>query len=1819
MPLTKLISGLTGGVQAPSQQFTPTPSVAAANQGYQLPQPEKQEELVTEQPWDYATATTGPSGQALPTGAIGWRPDGSPDFGTGFQAWQKESYWKISSGFQKGWEEGERIAEEAGYKGDTMQRFASAYGMGKAVAGVLGNALLAPLNIPGQLTEQLSGSVGFALQDLVYNGKGLDTIDWKGNWEAARLGYSAALNPFIGKGNGLRDEFISRMNAGERPDIIAEDMQIKGQANVWIELGGQLVFDPLNALGKVSKTKQAAEFSKLAKADMTVVEAGGVLEKMVEATQAGDKVKSLEMWGDAFKAEKQAIDLARDSIEALAKPGGNTKVIDRMKGMVNLIPESRSQIMATRTGLMTEQIFTHLNGNPEEMLDLMRAAHQLQYGNAADSAAAFNKLKDSGVPLNMLFSKAGNDTMVVWGKLVEEHGDGLARVFGKPAKVAEQIAAKSKRVADLTEKGQSMSEALKLKNADNITKLIGDIEKLRETQLPSVGDNAAFLLKTMEKVIDDMYPPAKTLLEAERAVKTGKEVTDRVKRLAEIAGKMSPGERKIAELHTLVQDKAVGPINKLFAKVYLGMSPGYAFRNLVQNEFQMWIDYGAKVAFGGADNAYQAASKLNGGFIDAGEAFGKEEYGRVLGQFDKTDFWSITKQWWSGTEGKGRLDARIAAGGFEAQASRKIVGFKYTETFKNAMKPLFTDLAKDVRFKNLTPEHWRVLEGEIVSNFGDVDKAILGLKKSVARGFDVPFSRLESIPKGIKDYITRNEVDQEVIDTVLNAKTREEAIANANRVFDALGEQGKAAYSMGRQPNLENQIERVIATGVMDGHVSTATQLTKGAQIQAVDEAVDSASKLLMTLRDVGAKTGNNIDSILVDEFGQNILKGWTDSRPVVRQNTQAAADIIHAFQKDSRNLAGDWDELVKLLDIQDPTTPATRDEFIRRAWDAQNEYTTKTYGKDLVGQLDKVQSVIERSGLTQYMEDLDFIRAEFDKMQNLVVHRNNVLVSEIPLTGTRSSQISQLANKYKIPSATEGGAPLDKMLLNIINKYAGRAGDNKFLSLSDPISLEMAEEAFAKYVGADVAKADDAARVVGDVPENVRLAPESPNARPNPTRDILMNNEDMRGTTLQYIEKNFGVAQPITRDIFDDDTIKTLSTTLKNRVTEIRTVSANVARSHRDFTLLNYGSRTYADVALSYLFPYSKWYTGTYANWSKRIATNPALISHYQLLKDKLALQHSELPDWWKYNISTADLPTGVQEFLGIEDNPLFLNLEATLWPLQGLTGVDFQDPEKVVNWWTFALDQLGKYGPSVWTPFTMATGMYLKAKGDSDAGDRWLGRFSSQTATIKSVTSAAAGVLGKTEAGKAIGIKEDYAGLEIDPFVALLEGGQDPYEERRVRRYLGEILLNNPNDPELQAQAIDAAYSHSGPLWEQASAMASRARLQGNVGSTLFGVGFKARSQEDMQVDMFYTEYSKLMSARPNMSPDGFRNQMALMGQKYPFMDTVLIGSKSTEARDAAFSYNVLSRIPPGDMSPLLEFVGVRQDSIDYFYNNKGDLSGMSTDDRMRFNAGMLSLAAVLQMPSTATKQEWNTAKFQYDEAQVRAGLMERTSKGLVETQLGQNLQTYYALLDEDRSKANDFLSANPALQQAMGLRDAFIANNPTLNAYYGGINTIEKYFQSQARTIMVNKYGQDIYLKYDYYNSILDGKAKSTYLKEHPELKAFKEEKNQWQDWVNKKTGELAGKMPEGTPPGFRQAATETQQSLQGMILQGQRQVTSQELTQQMSPELQQAVSAWLSTGGELPYTVRSQLDYLARQYGLYANDVIQILIQGTQPVP
>jgi hypothetical protein len=595
-----------------------------------------------------------------------------------------------------------------------------------------------------------------------------------------------------------------------------------------------------------------------------------------------------------------------------------------------------------------------------------------------------------------------------------------------------------------------------------------------------------------------------------------------------------------------------------------------------------------------------------------------------------------------------------------------------------------------------------------------------------------------------------------------------------------------------------------------------------------------------------------------------------------------------------------------------------------------------------------------------------------------------------------------------------------------------------------------------------------------------------------------------------QSFKDNWGTMDPPVVDAATRKQMREWAKATDPQVTEARLVATDIANHERDFALHDYGNRIGADLAGGMVYPYHFWYSRTYARWAQRTVTHPGLMAAYFRYRRYMEKKHAGLPDWWKYQINTNEL-------LGIDmENPLFFNLEATLNPLQGMTGVDFNDPRKRVDWTSRTLDDLGKFGPTVWTPYALALAVAYQIQGKEEAASRWAGRTFTGTRLIRDITA----LLG-AKGGR---------GIEIDPLIHAFSGGIGPYERARIGRQLGEIQVENP---ELDEALIDAGYNQEGPLWEEAQRRAVNDRAWGNTFGWIFGQGFKPRSETDIQIDRMYSDMYSLIKQKPNYTPEEYRELWDQLRVTHPFMDTILLSRKGGVERDEALAWNVFRRMPPGMSDELTEAAGLPRDTLNTFYDNKGGLSEMSETERMHFMASVIDLSLVLEIPPDATVYEWSAARNSYSQ-------MMEFAEGIWGDNIWDRVDSYYGARDEDnRDEADAILKEDPDIEKALDWKALQMVFDPNMAPYYGGLAKIESYYKGLMYDEIERELGEDIFKKWaEYWRRKDMAEDADAYWDENPGLEEYGKIKDRWEPMIAQHIIEFGADLPDPIGPGVRE---------------------------------------------------------------------------------
>jgi len=608
-----------------------------------------------------------------------------------------------------------------------------------------------------------------------------------------------------------------------------------------------------------------------------------------------------------------------------------------------------------------------------------------------------------------------------------------------------------------------------------------------------------------------------------------------------------------------------------------------------------------------------------------------------------------------------------------------------------------------------------------------------------------------------------------------------------------------------------------------------------------------------------------------------------------------------------------------------------------------------------------------------------------------------------------------------------------------------------------------------------------------------------------------VINMSESTGKMQEMIDKikaglneNWGQIRDYTFDPRQERQLNEWMNTMRERVTVARAEALDIAQNLRDFILHNYQSRRGIDQLLSYIYPYQFWHSRTYAKWMQRLVTEPEWVARYARYRQYLEKKHAGLPDWWKYQLNTNEL-------LGFDsEHPLWFNLEATLNPLYGMTGVDFTSPERRLDWWSATMEDLNKVGPSIWTPYQLAAALIYHAQGKEEASSKWAGRMFTGTRFIRDVTA----MMGMQE-GK---------GYEIDPFVNYFSGGLGPWERARVGRVLGEMQKEGKYTP---AEIIDAAYQQKGAIWDEAMARSINDRALGQSVAFLFGAGFKPRSETDQQIDRMYNEIYGLMSKRDFLSDEEYRQGWDDLERRYPFMDAVLMSKKGGLERDEALAWNVLSRIPPGATDEMAERVGINEEDITSFYDYKGDLLVMPEQKRLRFQAAILDLAALLDLPNAATRAEWDRARATYRD-------MQEIGQSLYGEDIWDRVDTFYATDDKDA-----FLRRNPIVEQALDWQQETIIMTPILAAYYTSIKRIEQYLKGQMYDEAERLYGADLWDVFEVYHRLkdIDSDAARKHWDDNPKMESYLDFRDERLVYIAERLEQLGSRIPDALPAEFR----------------------------------------------------------------------------------
>lgn len=1552
----------------------------------------------------------------------------------------------------------------------------------------------------------------------------------------------------------LREDYIRRYEAGEDPNILAMEAAAK---HPWVEIGGSIIFDPTTYLGlglakPVAEGAEGARYLRFMGKEIKWF--GKRWKTVLEIPEFSDIVK---LNVGSRKIASRADDL--------------TKIADEFEPVLGALKKAGTENEARKA---IQEVMTSV----AKKID----SKKFTYGLTVMSSTGKSNIlvKETTQVLKSIMATPGTP-----GEKMELIRAMVNMTRGKNPELALSVIARSKIPSVFfSERGLQAAEVLgRISDSGIINKILdkgGDAEKMMDELLQAVR----VIADDTYASIDEMYLASKNAPELVKRFSP-----EKVARLAEDY-KNVPAWAKRGRSVARQYEKIWNIQRGYMGKVFLAWKPAQPIRNMFGQLAQLSTKVGLVEALrisGEAVKESYAGTKAFNKIVETKSDEIKKILGVVPGRF--TAGIGIANELQDKASGFMKISQHIeelTSANLYLDVTKKVL----SSALQGAV-PKLSDFTKIGLDKTEAALAMRAIE----ETYGRADEAMKAFKEFTKNAEVEKWRQIK--PNGkLKEFLEKMDVVDEFSEIQKTSQTSTEFAERIKKFmgdFTALAEDTlKKEHMGGIDLDAEPQVKQVLADMAEQRFGGTEYRYFEN-MIQSWRNARASTEKILDSMNAVinRAAASMGVPSVgteLVDNIGK-VRQKWATVYPTVDRIRQTTVDVVKALRKEDADVIKIWNEakvmgdteraVYSLAEMFPNVNPAqlTRQEIISLAWKGYFYRSGEMLGG---GNLEFASRALKIVQDAAKKVGLDINKADnFDVPLQKLFDQNaadialakqwDKLHMQERLWGGGDFNLVKYAESFGFSTATKAGVKTDKSLLGMIEKNTGKT----FEKLED-VPEEVAIDAFEKW--RKLRKEPLPPHISTTIPTKSRIAVES---QYDFFADVQKHADNVIG--------HWGEAEPISK--FDSKKLKAVEEIFKktdDMMSIPRAKALAIAEETRDFVLHDY-NKTGLDMLLAYYSPFIYWQTQTISKGMEIILENPELASRYMKYKQFNENQHAGMPDFWKQSIMINGIPW-------MQGNPLMLNLEATVNPYYNILGTDFNDPNKRVDWFTRMVDDTNQLGMGSMPLLNWGIALALYEQGRKEAADRWLGRFIPQTRSLKALQALVNWKIPGSKHG------------ELDPFV-LAMGGQDPYERRQTGRAGAEMVMEGTLAAE---EGIDAAFAQKGDTWEAMTERALDDRSVYQLMAEFMGVGFKARTAGDMKVDEFYSEYRNLLALRESMSPETYRVEWDKLRAKYDFADTVLLSARSGEARDSSYAYNVLGRIPPGDMSTLLKMSGIQRDQINSFYENKGDMSSWSQADKDSFIGAIGRLASILTLPNEATRADWTNAKILYDQMQKRI-------KSEFGADIYDKIDAYYKEKDRGVVYGQEYLEKYPEVKAAFQRQDEYVLGTPEINAYYGGLETIERNARRRADSEIAQKYGNDIFDLERQYAKIIDAKDKKAFMREHPSLKKYydSKEKSQWQEWVNREVGRLGKLLPEPTMPEFRDVntPTEIQNLLKENILKDQRGVSAQELLQQMTPELQQMVQLY-AQGQELPYSALQQLEYLGGAYGLSGNEVLQVILAG-----
>ena len=470
--------------------------------------------------------------------------------------------------------------------------------------------------------------------------------------------------------------------------------------------------------------------------------------------------------------------------------------------------------------------------------------------------------------------------------------------------------------------------------------------------------------------------------------------------------------RAVNKFHNDIGQKVYKPINSFFAGVYMGLSPGYAFRNTANNLFTEVVDEGFGSMMRKPDMLLAELDDMLGGAIPKGiGGFGGGVQGIETAGYEKK-FKNFTD----------------VANASEYNSSVRTVHAAVTKSMRKMMQPgkAIPDTGSMVQ-AGLPKEVADLIPGLFVKHKYNVNKVVDEIVGMAKDGEAWALSSLAFLGKDadkLDDFGMLGDILKILDDTRLNNGTADDAVVAIKQKWQALRD---ASVEQLRKstPVVDENAEGVeMVTGLMGAK-------NQGVAIDYLDNAMHYTQANSNAIRAFEAMLGENMPQALMSKKTALYAK--------TRQRTERAARLAGALRDDTFDMAAEWKRLGMTGD------PPTKENFLNRVW---REYVFEPNRKDweaLRGEYAQLaRQAFEASGETLNPG----LYAEALNHYDLSKRWDNVMRKDEVRNGLwKAINRGDAGNAARIYGA-QFDLPQDQHLLNAINKYLPE-GKPKYGSLA--------------------------------------------------------------------------------------------------------------------------------------------------------------------------------------------------------------------------------------------------------------------------------------------------------------------------------------------------------------------------------------------------------------------------------------------------------------------------------------------------------------------------------------------------------------------------------------------------------------------------------------------------------------------------------------------------------------------------------------------------------------------------------------------------